>query len=64
MSTRPTKQRAHWTTEDEKALLTYLIEHKAEHESTYGLFIDGIVAMKFLKFLHFFWSRKVKNWVS
>ncbi len=33
MSTRPTKQCAHWTTEDKKALLAYLIEHKSEGDS-------------------------------
>jgi len=33
MSTRLTKERAHWTSEDESALLLFLIDHKAEGDS-------------------------------
>ena len=33
MPTKPTKERAHWTSEDEKALLFFLIDHKAEGDS-------------------------------
>jgi len=33
MPTKPTKERAHWTTDDEKALLLFLIDHKAEGDS-------------------------------
>ena len=33
MSTRPTKERAHWTSEDESTLLLFLIDHKAEGDS-------------------------------
>jgi hypothetical protein len=33
MSAGTAKQRAHWTAEDEKTLLTYLIEHKSEGDS-------------------------------
>ena len=33
MSTRPTKECAHWTLEDESALLLFLIDHKAERDS-------------------------------
>ena len=33
MSTRPTKERAHWTSEDESTLLLFLIDHKAKGDS-------------------------------
>jgi hypothetical protein len=33
MSTRPTKERAYWTTEDENTLLLFLIDHKSEGDS-------------------------------
>ena len=33
MSTRSTKERAHWTTEDESTLLLFLIDHKAKGDS-------------------------------
>jgi len=33
MSTRPNKERAHWTSEDESTLLLFLIDHKAEGDS-------------------------------
>ena len=33
MSKKSTKEHAHWTTEDEKVLLLFLIDHKAEGDS-------------------------------
>ena len=33
MPTKSTKERAHWTTEDEKALLLFLFDHKSEGDS-------------------------------